>query len=47
MFEFACLNNRIRKNRGIYSPFFKKQRRLCSCQCKPTWRRVRLLLQWF
>ena len=30
-------------------PFFKTQRRWCSCQCKPTWRRVlrkSLFLQW-
>ena len=24
MFGFVCLNSRIRKNRGIYSPFLKK-----------------------
>jgi hypothetical protein len=24
--------------------FLSRQRRSCSCQCKPTWRRVRLLL---
>jgi hypothetical protein len=33
--------------RGLrVASFFKTQRRSCSCQCKPTWRRVRLLTQW-